>query len=461
MSQEVRIKGYYSNLYDENFVSTNMCCRLGMEFLLSHLLFKGDLSRVVYSKEDIAFRRRIETVGAGDIKDDTYNYINLNLPYAVYSQTGTYEPDDRGSTQNAGQIVLGQMQPDSGLIIKAAAVKVQYEATAFFARRDDVNVASQLLYWESQPKFPLYYTVQHELAGWPIDIPVFITLDSFDPNTDYNEKDWLEKAKIFPVKCKFTIRSYQTLIENIDEVIPLPIRFSGLYGYNNEKVVYTQKTSLIWADSKWAVDNQFDEKIAKELRTDTTGVHIHLPQDYDPKYIDIDQRSSVELEELQSDGSLLSLTMVDKDVEVVVADAVAGYFTDDRDCILDEYHQVDEKTTENEVTIEWKIKEVDIPAFHSLTLYIPGIYREEIVDVNQTTFTFDGFHPGSNYDCTLIVTSKNYHKLTYKLNLKTKGEPVLGKKLPDNLVGKTFQIPTTFTGKKLSDFLVNKEFKKD
>jgi len=460
MAQEVRIVGYYSNLYDENFVSTNMCCRLGMEFFLSHLLFKGDLSRVVYSKDDIAFRRRVETVGKGDIKGDDYNYINLNLPFATYSQTGSYEPDDRGSTQNAGQIVLGQMQEESGLIIKAAAVKTEYSSTLFFARRDDVNVASQLLYWESTPKFPLYYVVQHELGGWPIDIPVFITLDSFDSNVDYAEKEWLEKSKIFPIKCKFTIRSYQTLIENIEDIIPLPIRFSGLYGYNDQKIVYTQKTSLLWADSKWT-QTELDrvKQLAKNLRTDAVGRHIYLPEDYDPKYkSEHSTGMGVTLEELEENGMLTSQVMVDKDVEAVVADTIAGYFQNDRDCILDEFHQDHDATTENEVGIEWKIKEVDIPHFESITLYIPGLAREEIVDSTMTKFLFTNVHPGSKYDCTLIVTSKNFNKLTYKLELLTKGEPVLGKKLPDNLMGKTFQIPHTFSGRKLSDYLVDKGF---
>jgi len=241
MSQELAIKGYYQNLYDSNFLSTNIGAKLGMEFFLSTLLFKGDLKRVVYSKEDIAFRRRVELLGNGTVKDSKFNYIALDMPFAVYSQSGTYEEDDRGSTQNTGQIVIGKIEPESGLRIKAAAVKVEYEATIFCGRRDDVNVISQLLYWEKTPKFPVYFGVEHEICGHPISIPFYITLDSFDSNVDYEDKTWLEKSKIYPIKCKFTIRSYQTLIENIDKFFDLPIRFSGLYACNNEEIVYTQK----------------------------------------------------------------------------------------------------------------------------------------------------------------------------------------------------------------------------
>ena len=48
--QELKIKGYYDSLRDKNFVDTNFMCKLGMEFLLSSLFFKGDLGKVIYSK---------------------------------------------------------------------------------------------------------------------------------------------------------------------------------------------------------------------------------------------------------------------------------------------------------------------------------------------------------------------------------------------------------------------------
>ena len=105
MAQEIAVKGYYDSVYNKGFCSTNVCCKLGMEFFLSQLLLKGDLRKVVYSKEDIAFRRRLETLGEGTVRDKTFNYITLDLPFAVYSQTGGLEEDDRGFTQNAGQII--------------------------------------------------------------------------------------------------------------------------------------------------------------------------------------------------------------------------------------------------------------------------------------------------------------------------------------------------------------------
>jgi len=458
MAEELRVRGYYSGLYDEGFISTNQCCRLGMEFFISQKLFKGDLSRVVYSKEDIAFRRRIETVGKGDVKGQDYNYINLDLPYAVYSQSGSYEPDDRGSTQNAGQIVMGQMQPDNGVILKAAAVKIAYESTIFFSRRDDVNVASQLLYWEMTPKFPLYYIVEYNLCGVPMDIPVFITLESFDSNVDYAEKEWLEKSKIFPIKCQYTIRSYQTLIEKVDDGIELPVRFSGLYGYNKEnEIVYTQKTSLIWSDWKWSPEAA--EKTPEKIpQIDSMGNTIYLPTDKATyNYMASNPALGV------FDESKVDKKFTYEIVHDVMADVIKGYFEDQRDCVLDEWHQVDEETGENYITIEWKVADDKKEDFRSITIYIPGLVRVEVKDIETTKYKIENLFPGSEYDCSLTVTSKNYSVLTYKLLLNTKGEKVLGKKLKDNLEGKTFQdvypdnSSITFTGR-LADSLIGREF---
>ena len=430
ISQELAIKSYYQSTRDGNFLDQNQFSKYAFEFFLSTLLFREDLSRVVYSKEDIAFRRRVETNGNGDVKGEAFSYLNLNLPFAVYSQEGSFEEDDRGATQNAGQIVAGYPNPDTGIITKAAAVKVKYTATAFFARRDDVNIASQLLYWESTPKFPVYYVVQHLLAGHPIDIPVFMSLDSFDSNPNYQEKDWLTSSKIFPIKMEFTIRSYQTLIETIDDTIQLPIRFSGLYGYNNKEIVFTEKTSLIWADVKWtpeAAKRAMEESVHK----DSDGYIIHTPQDIGVR------QSRIETVDPEIDD-FIDREFTSEIVNDTVADAIKGYFSDDREVILDEFHQHDELTNENAITIEWKIKETDMPNFKSLVIYIPGIIHRAIDDVHQTQFEITGLHPGSEYDCTLIVLSKNNTKLTYKLNLKTKGEKVLGKKLMDHLIGRVF-----------------------
>lgn len=459
MAQDLQIKGYYSKLKDKNFVDTNTMCKLGMEFLLSNLLFNGDLNKVLYSKEDIAFRRRVEMVGNGNVKDgQDYSYINLDLPFAIYSQTSTIEEDDRGSTQNAFQIVKGLVDPFSGIITKAAACKTTYEATIFYARRDDVNVASQLLYWEKTPNAPLYFVVEHEICGQPLNIPVFITIDSIDANPGYQEREWLEKSKIFPVKVTFTIRTYQTLIEDIGGRIKLPLRFAGLYGYNDEEVVFTQKTTLVWADAKWSQHAHFDvdeehqiklikdaeivnedaKQTTKQMRKSSKKKQTSVMKD-DGKVLAIENGDM-----LYRDSSGLTKKLLHEGKPIrevtdnIVKDVVEGYFNEDRDCQLLEFNQNDEMTTENHITINWKVKPEDKPSFKKIVIYIPGVCETAITDCDTESYEIDGVFPGSEYRGTLVLYSSFGSKLTYSLNLKTKGQKVLGNKLSDLLIGKTF-----------------------
>jgi hypothetical protein len=426
MAQEIALKNYYHSLYQSNFLSTQLGAKLAMEFFLPTLLFYGDRSRVLYSKLDIANRRRLELLGNGYVQDQAakYSYINLDLPFAIYSQSGNLEEDDRGGTQNAGQIVYGRTDPESGLKIRAAAVKVEYESTVFFGRRDEVNVASQLLFWERTPHAPLYFGVEHEICGHPISIPFFITLDSIDSNVEYEEKTWLDKSKIFPIKLKCTIRSYQTLIENIDKYFDLPLRFSGLYGYNNNEIVYTQKSTLLWANEKWSTDGSSSEF---EDFKDIPGSDI--------KIIPVHEAARKKIETgLKNYGR----GHIEDETNETVRSAVEGYFTEDVDCTLEEFYQDMDKTTENEITIHWKTRDRNLPWFNAILIYIPGITNTSIDDPTTEELTIKGLHPGSKYDCTLVTISKSNSKLTYKLTCTTKGQPVLGGTLSSQLVGRSF-----------------------
>lgn len=439
--QEIQIKSYYQSLRDKNFVDTNFMCKLGMEFFLSELLFSGDLSRVLYSKEDIAFRRRIETIGRGDIKGKKLSYMTLGLPFAIYSQESTITEDDRGATQNAGQIVKGQIDPDTGIVVKAAAVKVGYQATVFFSNLDDVNVATQLLYFEKTPKAPLYFVVEGDVCGMPLDIPVFISLEDIDADPQYSAegKQFLTESKILPVKLKFTIRTYQTLIEDVEGRIKLPLRFSGLYAYNDEEVVFTQKTSLIWANSKFGGIHDHVLRFDQDGRIIDKSVDLSSLEPVKPsEVVKIEGDETLIKNETEQEVVLLNNGKFDREqLDDVVVDTISGYFTDTRDCTLLEFHQNQDETTEDSVTIDYIVRPELVQNFAKINFYIPGVCNAEVTDPDNTKFKISNLYPGSTYNCTIILYSKMAGKLTYSLELTTKGEKSI-KKLSDKLVGRTF-----------------------
>lgn len=436
--QDLNVSGYYDSLDRKDYISTDLMVKVGLEWFLSTLLFKGDVSRVLYSKEDIVFRRRTETVGQGFVKgENNINYVSLNLPFVCYSAAGSYEEDDRPASMNTSAAVKGWISPETGIVVKAMPVKINYQATAFFAKLRDVDKAATLLYWEQYPKAPLYMSVENDVAGMKVDVPVNVTIESIDQNPDYAEKDWLEKSKIFPVKIGLTIRSYQLLIEDFDNTIKLPVRFSGLYAYNDEDIVFTQKTSLIWANKKWTPHIKSDVDLNNLDARDLVPVEkntVKITEDESKEAIYTDNQGKEVV--LNNNGKLVKEKLDD-----VIADTVDGYFNQDRECNLDELKQSSQ--TENSVTISWEIKESEIQNFESITFYIPGICSQGVYDCSAKSITINDLNPGSSYDCTIILYSNNDTKITYNLELKTDGKSIIPEggsgKLSDKLIGFTFQ----------------------
>ena len=164
---------------------------------LAKEFFKGDFSRVIYSAQDIVFRRRIELLDSG--KDgEQMNVTNLNLPFCSYMQVGDPEEDDRLATKNASLAVLGIYQEDLGKNLRTVAVKTKYKAILFFHRRDDIRLAHQLMFWEANPKHPLKMYITVYWRGKELQLPVNISIESINTTPSYNEIDWLKKARLFP-----------------------------------------------------------------------------------------------------------------------------------------------------------------------------------------------------------------------------------------------------------------------
>jgi hypothetical protein len=481
MSQELQIKGFYQDLRDTNWIDSNTVCALAVEFFLSQLLFKSDLSRVIYSKEDICFRRRLELVGNGDLQNQTFDYTRLDLPFAIYSQIGSYEPDDRSASMNAAAAVKGHIQPDTGIILKHLPVKIKYSATAFYARRDDVNIASQALYWETYPKSPIYFMVNFQLAGQPLDIPAFITLETVDSNVDYLEKKWLTDSKIFPIKIELTIRSYQTLIETLDGGKQmLPLRWAGLYGYNNERIYLTQNSILMWADDKWS-KTELNEAIKKNpsyledpgpaiypgidgIKPLANDGHLYNLETKDDFQNTIYKKSILisecdqeieRLRALHAPEDEIVLILKEKNqyesdlnddlkqrdetytVSKIVESAVKGYFQPDPVASLVEYHIDLDRSTENSLMVIWRVNEGLIQNFKRIVIYVPGVCHHEETSAFVTEFEILGLHPGSEYDISLILDDLTGETL-YRLHGRTHGEQVLNGRLTSNLIGRTF-----------------------
>lgn len=145
MAEEFIQKNYF-NSTNIKFVDVHRSNKVSIEAWLSKLIFHDDLSRIVYSAQDIAFRKRIESLDYGKDEEAPLKPEMLNLPFASFCMTGDPEPDDRYASVNATESVTGLYYEKEDRLMRTTAIKTKYKIILYFSRQDDVHMAYQLLF---------------------------------------------------------------------------------------------------------------------------------------------------------------------------------------------------------------------------------------------------------------------------------------------------------------------------
>ena len=101
----------YANVYH--------AAKIPLEYFLADVLVRADMTRVQWSSDAYAFRRRFELADAqngGDVA--SLQASNLNLPFVNYwYENGTFwQPDDRPFAVNSQQMLRGQWQKACPLV---------------------------------------------------------------------------------------------------------------------------------------------------------------------------------------------------------------------------------------------------------------------------------------------------------------------------------------------------------
>jgi hypothetical protein len=185
MATEYQSSKYYPR---EVFVDIHQVACLSMEQFLSDVAFKKDTTRVVYSTEDICFRKRVELMDLKNGFDESsVNITNLNLPFASYYQSEGWTEDDRIASQQATEMVIGYYDRQTFTNLKCMAVKATYDTTAFFSRFDDARLFYELMMWEKNPYHPIWMYGCVEWYGVQLLVPAFTTIEKIELNPGYKE----------------------------------------------------------------------------------------------------------------------------------------------------------------------------------------------------------------------------------------------------------------------------------
>ena len=401
MAREEHNYGFYERSADK-WIDIHQSAKICLEDYLARVLFKGDLSRICYAKPDIIFRRRIETLDKGKAEELEYSPISLELPFLSYSQTSDWENDDRPASQQAGAMIHGEYDTNTYKKIRSRAVKCTYTATVFYSRRDDIRLASQILNWEANPTGPIFLYDRVQFKGGSLDIPICVTIEKINTKPDYNEKDWLEKQRIFPLEIEMTVRSYEVLFGNIDKIIYYPLRHWNL-GFETDEVMYlTKETDLKFLIKKFDLDDD-------PIKIDTTDEEVSATaksrfEDTHPSEEDLRHLAAT----CPNDYAM---------------DVLKGYFTDDTDVRLDIYQYIEKLSTPTSAYIKLKIKRADWKYFDHLSILVPGHGEVKITECDVDHALIEGLHPSSTYECKLLMYSVNGDITTYNLSFTTKVDP--------------------------------------
>lgn len=382
------------------FIDIHRSIQIAIESFLATTVLKGDFSKIVYCTPDICFRRRVELVDAEHKDFTNIQPINLDLPFASYCQSSDFEPDDRQFVMQSAQAITGGYLEEFGHRLRNIPVKSTYKATIFFARRDEIRMAHQILFWDQYPQAPIWIENKVIWNNKQLSIPCNITIDRVSSKTEYQESDFLTKSKIFPLDVEMTVRSYQLLIPNIDNIINLPVRFGNKYSpetYTDDDNIYiTQEAILVFAAEKYGLDvnpkdiNHLDKEV--QLNAD--------------KFFSKKQYTLAQLED-----------MCGKLPNYQTNDILEGYWTETYEVALNRLSVV--QKTDHSCTIAYQIKPADKKFFKNIIFYIPAHPEVVITDPNLQQVEIDGLYPRSKYEIKIVTMSIHGVRQTFTLSCTT------------------------------------------
>lgn len=404
--REFSHKSFFSSeLTDKKFIDVHLSIKVAVEWFLAKL-FKDDYTRVIYSAQDIVFRKRIEYLDNKSSYDANAQIEpeTLDLPFASYNATSDPEKDDRPNSVSAAQAIIGEWDYDYETSIRSLAVKQTYKAIIFVSRRDEARIIQQLMLWEKEPSFPLriYHTV--EWRNNNLTIPVNITIESINTNPDYKEMDWLTKNRIFPIEVELTVRTYQLLINSLDNFCQLPLRFSNVIDTYNEleppTEYITEKVVLNWASEKFNLDTD-NEKV--DYDSDDIQAILRSPYYFD-------QKELTEAEKLQSVANVPTN---------YTTDTITAYFQEDYSVELNFVSYNKNKSTPTTAYFEFAVKPACYKYFDKLVFSIPAKEDIIITDCKARNTTFPGLVQNSEYKVSVMAYGTDGSIKTYYLTINT------------------------------------------
>ena len=405
-----------STFYDHSIYSNvYYAAQIPLEFYLADVLMRSDLSRVQWSSDAYAFRRRFELADVQNGGDfESLQPTSLKLPFVNYwYENGKFwEPDDRPFSVNSQQMLKGQWQDGMPARLYAIAVKTPMVATVYYDSDQDARLAYELLMWERQPKGPIQLTSSVKWKDVDLQIPVFVTFEDVTFNPKFNETDWLKQQRMFPLQMRFTVRTYiiyfprQTPIAGVDlsddRLMPpygTGARTGSLPG-RDEQIYITEQVLLDFcAKKQWGSLSTAEPFI---MGSDTNALQVDA----------IDSADGVDTVLYTTDT-----------VSDTVVDITTGYFAPAEELYINECSVDPTSITIDSFKLKWVIRKSELKYLQDVTIMVPGQVPIKITDETIKNQVVTGLQPNSQYGVTVLFHSTNGGVRDFHLSVTTAIDP--------------------------------------
>ncbi len=233
-------KTYYN---DPSFINVYLSTILAMYEFWEGFLFPNDPQRIVYSTNDYAFRRRLET----NKREDKSNFQiqSLDMPFMNFSiSSNGIVPNTDRTLKNNQLEVFGVTDWTIQKKIQLTPVQISFESTYFSNEEKDIQYVMSQNMWN----FALETIIKPELE---IEGETFLNYGAFGyPNLNYrpqySERDWLEQNNIRTISMDFVLDTFLVQVNTSNTYwIPKTVLASFAEKHDLDNIDWDDYDSLI------------------------------------------------------------------------------------------------------------------------------------------------------------------------------------------------------------------------
>jgi len=186
---------------------------MALEKYFGQEIFKNDLSRIIYSSSEFAFRQRINKLYPSLTPPYTsITASQMQFPFANYFRNSSWRIDSRPAIQNATAALYGfSISNEIPVPIRFLQTEMDFDFNFYFNRDDDAQNCYDILMWIQNPTPKQFSFPGLKYKNYSLDIPIILKTENITWTNQFKENDWLNKNRVIVVSATINVKT--TLVD--------------------------------------------------------------------------------------------------------------------------------------------------------------------------------------------------------------------------------------------------------